>query len=195
MSNSTSTVIEASYIIRVYVFPVIIFVGSCLNLLSFFVMKRIGSTTGFFMSILGLVDTSILLIGGVNIWVFARFKQSFLYTNVTCKLFPFIIYSMLDLSVMIIVIVTCERTYAIACPIVSRRLKITKLNAMWILFSTLGFCGILNSNFLYTHSLLDFQRSSNNSIIIQICLIYFTLDLLKKNVQVPILQQNSHNKT
>jgi hypothetical protein len=46
--------------LRIYILPLIIVVGSILNLLSFFVMKRIRSTTSYYMSILGLTDTGTL---------------------------------------------------------------------------------------------------------------------------------------
>jgi hypothetical protein len=163
MTNSTTTSAVSKNIIRCYVLPVIIILGSCLNLLSFFVMKRIGSTTSFFMSILGLVDTFILLVGGINTFL-NELKQSILFiSNISCKIFPFIIYSMLDLSVTIIIIMNAERTYAVACPLVSRRSKFSKKNTIWILFTALVFCMILNSHFIYTHSLIDF----NSSLIVQ----------------------------
>ena len=50
-----------SLIIRTYVLPIVIFIGTILNTLSFIVMRRIGSTTiSFYMSILAIVDTCII---------------------------------------------------------------------------------------------------------------------------------------
>jgi hypothetical protein len=46
-----------SIVLRSFLLPIIIVVGSFLNILSFLVMRRIKSNTSFYMSVLGLVDT------------------------------------------------------------------------------------------------------------------------------------------
>ena len=51
--------IVTTHILRAYALPVIIMIGSILNMLSLFVMKRLKSTTSFYMSILALADTGI----------------------------------------------------------------------------------------------------------------------------------------
>ena len=166
MRNSTTAIIEASYIIRVYAIPVIILVGSCLNLFSFFVMKRIGSTTSFFMSILGLVDTCVLLTGGVNIWLQAFYQWTLLMSsNLACKALTFLIYTLLDFSVGIIVIMTLQKVLAVSSPIKSRKFKLSKTKCYYIVALTFLFYSFINMHFIFTHSLVDFKQSLNESFI------------------------------
>jgi len=97
-------------VLRVYVLPIIISIGIIFNLLSFFVMRRIHSTTSFYLSILNLSDSAVLLTGGLNVFLYATFKWSFINTSIeACKIFSFLIYSILDFSVLIIVIMTAEK--------------------------------------------------------------------------------------
>ena len=52
---------QLSNIIRIYVLPSVITVGTILNLLSLVVMKRINQTAiSYYMSILAIADTGIL---------------------------------------------------------------------------------------------------------------------------------------
>ena len=48
---------QTIYRIRTYVLPIVIILGSFLNILSFFVMRRFKSTTSFYMILLAFVDT------------------------------------------------------------------------------------------------------------------------------------------
>ena len=95
-----------SVFLRVYILPIIIIIGGIFNLLSFFVMRRIHSTTSFYMSILNLSDLACLLTGGLNLWLLAAYKWSFMDISIdTCRIFSFLIYTILDFSVLIIVII------------------------------------------------------------------------------------------
>jgi hypothetical protein len=103
---------ELAYVLRVYMLPVLIIGGSILNMLSFAVMRRIrSSSTSNYMATLGLVDTGVLVIGGVSLWMYTVDSNSSfpVLSIVTCKLVPFALYTLLDLSVFIIVIMTGER--------------------------------------------------------------------------------------
>jgi hypothetical protein len=51
--------ILTTYILRAYALPVIIVIGTILNMLSLFVMRRLHSATSFYMLILALADTGI----------------------------------------------------------------------------------------------------------------------------------------
>ena len=105
-----------TYFLRVVIFPVVIIVGIILNLLSFFVMRRVqGSTTSYYMAVLGLVDCGVLIIGGISAWSHS-FTANLSFTmasNLSCKLIPFLTYTFLDLSVCIIVVMTADRFYAV----------------------------------------------------------------------------------
>ena len=110
---------ELAAFLRVYVLPAVVISGVTLNLLSFFVMRNIrSSATSHYMSCLGLVDSAVLLVGGMSLWmdtVFPDFSIPMLST-VMCKLTPFLIYSFSDLSVFVIVTMTAERFYAVWRP-------------------------------------------------------------------------------
>ena len=51
------TILIAIYISRVYILPIVILLGSTLNLLSYFIMRRMQSKISFYMMILSFVDT------------------------------------------------------------------------------------------------------------------------------------------
>jgi hypothetical protein len=48
------------YCIRIFGLPIVIALGTILNTLLFFIMKRIKSEISFYMSILALADTGIV---------------------------------------------------------------------------------------------------------------------------------------
>jgi hypothetical protein len=49
--------IQMSKALRETLLPVIVFLGTIFNLISFFVMRRMQSSTSYYLSILGLIDT------------------------------------------------------------------------------------------------------------------------------------------
>lgn len=108
-----------SKILREYVLPVLMVFGAVLNLLSFLIMRRMRnfSITSKYMSLLGLVDLSVLLVGAwANILEkFYSFSPNLLSVFL-CKLVSFSFYFLADLSVFIIVIMTVERFYAVFRP-------------------------------------------------------------------------------
>ena len=82
-------------------------------------------------------------------------------TNLSCKILPFIIYTMLDLSVGIIVTTTSEKLFAVSRPLIANNLKHNYKNSSKKIFLLLDFFAIVNSHFLFSHSIikyLDNQR-------------------------------------
>lgn len=152
--NSLSEMSEVAYTLRVYFLPVLVIGGSILNMLSFAVMRRIRSSiTSNYMATLGLVDSGVLIIGGMSLWIHTV-DSSFsfpLVSKMTCKLVPFALYSLLDLSVFIIVIMTAERFYAVWRPLqASKRAKKTDFKIAMI--GSIFICAAINSHFIFTHS-------------------------------------------
>jgi hypothetical protein len=147
-------------VLRVYFLPIIISFGIIFNSLSFFVMRRIQSTTSFYMSILNLSDSAVLLTGGLNVFLYATYKWSFMNTSIeACKIFSFLIYSILDFSVLIIVIMTAEKLYAVTRPIKAHKVKFNKKKSVKIVSLAFIFCVFMNSHFVLTHSLVDINES------------------------------------
>lgn len=145
---------EVAYALRVYFLPVLVIGGSVLNMLSFAVMRRIRSSiTSNYMATLGLVDSGVLVIGGVSLWmhtVDSNFSFPLLST-ITCKLVPFALYTLADLSVFIIVIMTAERFYAVWRPLqASKRGK--KRDFKMAMIASIFICAAINSHFVFTHS-------------------------------------------
>lgn len=116
---------ELGYYLRLYVVPVLVIIGFILNMLSFLVMKRIrSSTTSNYMALLGLVDSGVLLIGGFSLWTHT-INANIAFTSasiISCKLVPFLMYTLADLSVFIIVIMTAERFYAVWRPLKANKM-------------------------------------------------------------------------
>ena len=172
--------LDFASVLRLYVLPVLIICGIILNMLSFMVMKRLRpSTTSKYMSLLGLVDTSALLIGGLSLWahsISSNFSITLLST-ITCKIVPFLLYTLLDLSVFIIVIMTAERFYAVWRPLHANNMvqkgnfKITTLAASLL-------SSFINCHFLFTHSVklvyynsttIEHNKTNHHSEVEAIC--------------------------
>jgi len=147
---------QSTYFMRRFMLPILITCGFVLNMFSFFVMKRIrGSSTAKYMSFLGLVDSGVLLLGGVNLWLHSVNYNSLPMASVIgCKLVPFMFYSLADYSVMIIVIMTCERFYAVWRPLQANQSNKKRMFRFNLTVSAL-LCMLVNSHFVFTHNLVE----------------------------------------
>ena len=158
-------IFQAVYFLRVYTLPVIIIIGTILNLLSFFVMRRIKSSTSFYFSILGLSDTLVLLTGGLNLWLSSAFNFYLVHFSTSvCKIYLFISYSMLDFSVWIIVLTTAEKLYAVSHPLDAHSLRTKTKKSLMIVIIAFFFCLVVNSHFLITHSMIYFEAVKNETL-------------------------------
>ncbi len=150
---------EPFYYVRAYVLPILIVMGTFLNILSFLVMRRMRSysTTSKYMAILGLIDSGVLIVGGCANWLFTQSYFTFsisLLSRVSCKLISFSVYFMTDLSVFIIVIMTAERFYAVWRPVQASKMSKNKkfrLN----MFAAVLLSFLFNGHFLFTHSIVE----------------------------------------
>jgi len=148
----------ANYL-RSYGIPGLITIGILLNTMSFLVLKRIkSSSTAQYMSFLGLVDTGVLLAGAFSIWLhYINLDSLPLISWLGCKLTMFLFYTLADYSVLIIVIMTAERFYGVWKPVHAN--KWTKKR--FILIISFMFCCLLNSHFIFTHSIVEYPDSSS----------------------------------
>jgi hypothetical protein len=157
---------EATYNLRTFGLPVIIFSGCLLNLISFFVMRRIRySATSFLMCILAIVDSSVLLTGALSSWLFQLNKKLpvIFMSNIGCKAFTFLSYTTLDLSVCLVVIMTAERFYAVSRPLHVQQL-LERGQSFKIIFGSAFMCALVNSHFLYTYSLKTIDDNDENQL-------------------------------
>ena len=100
-----------------------------------------------------------MLSGGLNIWLIKTFDWTLIKkSKVACKLLPFFIYTILDFSVAIIVIMTGHKVYAVSSPINASQRKFDRKIPTIIILVALVICFSINSHFLVSHSLLEFHE-------------------------------------
>ena len=68
------TIQMIAYALRVFFLPIIIVIGSFLNTFLFFVMRQLQTTTSLYLQLLAIVDTVVLLTGGLNLWLLSTFN-------------------------------------------------------------------------------------------------------------------------
>ncbi|CAF0774904.1 unnamed protein product [Brachionus calyciflorus] len=154
---------DVPFYLRVIVLPFVISFGFVLNMLTFFVMRKIRnfSTTSTYMASLGLVNSGVLFVGGVSLWIHTiNSNYSFALSSIlTCKLSPFLFYTLADWSVFIIVIMTAERLHAVWKPLrVVRSNK--KLQFKITMLFSVSLCSLINSHFILTHSVVKAKKLS-----------------------------------
>ena len=96
--------------------------------------------------------------GGLNLWIVAAFNWSILQTSTSvCKFLPFSIYTTLDFSISLIVIMTYEKLYAVYSPMKASQLKFNRKRSKVIVIAALVVCSLINTHFLFSHSLVEIQ--------------------------------------
>lgn len=149
--------INLPYYLRVFVLPCIVIFGFVLNIVSYFVTRKIRnlSITSHYMGSLGLIDSGVLLVGGVNMWVHTinPIYSFTLLSILNCKFVPFFFYTFADWSVFVIVIMTAERLYAVGKPLKAVKIN-RKLQFKITILASASLSCFLNSHFLLTHSVI-----------------------------------------
>jgi hypothetical protein len=148
----------------IYTFPILIIVGTICNILTFLVMRRKklrNQSTGFYMAVLAIADQLALLVGCLSHWLYSYKNISILHISTfSCKIFSVVLYTTMDFSVWMVVIMTIERFIAVTFPLRSmyfctvKKAKVATLILTCILFS-------MNSHFLFSHSYVT--RRNNES--------------------------------
>jgi hypothetical protein len=103
--------------------------------------------------------------GGLNLWLTTQFKWSLLeISSSACKIGTFSIYTLLDMSVLIIVIMTGEKLFAVTRPIKCHQVKFNKKRSIFLAFFAFIFCATVNSHYFYTYSILGFDELLNEEV-------------------------------
>ena len=124
----------------------------------------------------------VLLSGGLNIWLIKTFDWTLIKkSKVACKLLPFFIYTILDFSVAIIVIMTGHKVYAVSSPINASQRKFDRKIPTIIILVALVICFSINSHFLVSHSLLEFHELKLIDNVYYIHLIKVCTHKISKN--------------
>ena len=151
---------KASQLIWKVVPPILIVFGSIGNILSIVVLTRKSirnSTTALYLTFLAFSDILVLYTGLLRQWIYHVFDYDIRhFSEITCKIHLWLVYTCLDLSAWIIMTLTMERVMATWWPFRARRLcglacAVVLLVAIVILLLA------VNSHFMYgmvhkTHS-------------------------------------------
>lgn len=144
--------------VGIYGYPLVTFLGTVGNVLSFLVMKRKSmrnNSTCFFMSVLAVADTVVLYFGCLRRWVTYQYNWDIInYSSAGCKIFSILNYWGFDFAVWILVAMTIDRFIALRWPLksiiyatVSRAKKTSILIALILL--------PVNVHFLWTVDLSE----------------------------------------
>ena len=117
------------------------------------------------------------MIGGSDIWLETAFDWKLInILPLICKAFQFLACTMSDYSVLIILIITVEKFYAVSYPYKASQVKFCKKRLRIIFFSALFICSIINSYFLFSLKLIEvnstigYNASFNNpNTLVSIC--------------------------
>ena len=155
-----------AYALRVFILPIIIVIGSFFNLLLFFVMRKVNTTTSLYLRLLAIVDTVVLLTGGLNLWLLSAFNWTIIQqSTMSCKILTFIIYSSFDFSVGLVVLMSADKLYGIVYPLKARSGMLNR-NKMITISSLFIFCLIVNIHFLFSYSLIKLKKKSFDNMTI-----------------------------
>lgn len=158
--NQTDPCNEASTLpsqMSFILFPCMVFTGVICNSLIFVIMRRRRMShlsTCYYMGILAIADTSVLLLGLSVMWFFLLNRKWSLILQSTfgCKLVSVLFYTASDTSVWLVCMMSADRCIAVARPLHAssictvRRARITVCILLLCIF-------LINMHFLFTHYL------------------------------------------
>ncbi|KAH3709261.1 thyrotropin-releasing hormone receptor-like [Dreissena polymorpha] len=159
MSNQTEsdyykqlTIYKAGVLIWKVVPPVFILLGTIGNCLSILVLTRRSirvSTTALFLTVLACSDLLVLYSGLLRQWLIYLYNTDVRHiSEAGCKIHTWLVYSSLDFSAWIIIILTLERVISSWLPHRAKTMCTNK-TAVFILIAVCVFILVKNSHFLY----------------------------------------------
>ena len=142
--------------IIIWLSPILLLLGTTGNLLSIVVMRRKKlrhSTTALYLTVLALVDTSVLYSGLLSQWIFMlKGKDLNSYSDASCKLHMFSWYFFQQYQSWILVAIAVERLLAVLLPH-SFHLIFTRRSSIIILIVSAFLLLCLNSHWFWTFGL------------------------------------------
>lgn len=138
-------------------FPCMVFTGVVCNTLIFVIMRRRRMShlsTCYYMGILAIADTSVLLLGLSVMWLyFVNRKWSLLLqSNYACKVLSLVFYTVSDTSVWIVCMMSADRCIAVIRPLHASSIC-TVQRARTSVFILVVCILTINVHFLFTHYL------------------------------------------
>lgn len=139
------------------IFPCLVLTGLVCNSLIFVIMRRRRMShlsTCYYMGILAIADTSVLLLGLSVMWLYLvnRKWSLLLQSTYGCKLISLLFYTVSDVSVWLVCMMSADRCIAVTRPLHAS--SICTVRRARICVGILVLCILLiNIQFLFTHHL------------------------------------------
>ncbi|CAF0867469.1 unnamed protein product [Rotaria sordida] len=159
-SNDTTAIPLSSTLprqISFVLFPCMVLIGVICNTLIFVIMRRrrmCHLSTCYYMGILAIADTSVLLLGLTVMWLYLLNRKWSLLLQSTygCKILSVLFYTVSDTSVWIVCMMSADRCIAVTRPLHAS--SICTVRRARISVCILVLCSlIINIHFLFTHYL------------------------------------------
>ncbi|KAH3793947.1 hypothetical protein DPMN_147475 [Dreissena polymorpha] len=146
-----SEYMESDRNLQLYVPPILLVLGTVGNFLSFVIMSRnmFKISTYSYLALLAIMDSFVLYIGLLRMWISHFAVDIQIMSNWMCKLVTFVGYVSSVTSVWLIIAVTIERFIAVKFPLKAKRMCNVVRARMVILSITLATC-LLNSHIFWT---------------------------------------------
>lgn len=151
--------LEIALGLDIYAAPVLIFVGTILNIFSIIVLSKKSlrnNTTMFYLLVLSITDLLVLYIGLFRYWLINAFNFDIrIYGSWICKIHAFLVYFSLDFSSWILVAMTVDRCISIMMPLRAKVCCSVSKSRIVVAFIFL-IMALLNSHLFYT---VDMRRA------------------------------------
>lgn len=140
-------------------FPCMVIIGIVCNTLIVVIMRRRRMShlsTCYYMGILAIADISVLLLGFSVMWLyFVNRKWSLvLQSTYTCKFLSLLFYTVADVSVWIVCMMSIDRCIAVTRPLHASSIC-TVRRARICVMTLVVFILLINIHFLFTHHLSE----------------------------------------
>ncbi|CAF2771840.1 unnamed protein product [Rotaria sp. Silwood2] len=159
-SNDTTTIPISSTILRqisFLLFPCMVLTGVICNTLIFVIMRRrrmCHLSTCYYMGILAIADTCVLLLGLTVMWLYLLNRKWSLLLQSTygCKILSVLFYTVSDTSVWIVCMMSTDRCIAVTRPLHASSICTVRRARISVCILVLCIL-IINIHFLFTHYL------------------------------------------
>jgi hypothetical protein len=160
-SNDTTTVPTFSSTlpsqISFMLFPCMVLTGVICNTLIFVIMRRRRMShlsTCYYMGILAIADTSVLLLGLSVMWLYLLNRKWSLLLQSTygCKFLSLLFYTVSDTSVWIVCMMSADRCIAVTRPLHASSICTVRRARICVCIVVLSIL-LINIHFLFTHYL------------------------------------------
>jgi hypothetical protein len=147
-------------------FPFMVIIGIVCNTLIFVIMRRRRMShlsTCYYMGILAIADISVLLLGSSVMWLyFVNRKWSLvLQSTYACKFLSLLFYTVADVSVWIVCLMSIDRCIAVTRPLHASSICTVRRARICVVILVICIL-MINIHFLFTHHLsLDNECTSH----------------------------------